>query len=65
MAVSACTVRQEGGIFWRRAPMVAGPSERKNTCWLVGLLFNIDRRSLRNEATPSLSAAKVNEGNLF
>ena len=35
--------------------MVAGPSERKKTSWLVGLPSNINRSSSRKEATPSLS----------
>lgn len=39
--------------------MVAGPSERKKTCLLVGLVSSIERRSFKNEATPSFSEEAV------
>ena len=55
MVDRAGTVSPLAGIFCSRAPMVAGLSERKNTCWFMALPSNMERRSFRKEATPSFS----------
>ena len=47
--------------FCSRAPMVAGPSLRKNTCWLVGLLLSMESSNRRKEAIPSFSEGRGGE----
>ena len=44
-----------GEIRCSRAPMVAGPSERKKACWLEGLPWSMAMTSLRKVPTGSLS----------
>ena len=44
--------------FCSRAPMIAGPSARKKTCWLVAEPLSMDMRRRKNAATPSPSVCE-------
>ena len=39
--------------FWSKAPMVAGPSVRRKTLWLVEEPRSMEMSRRKNEATPS------------